>query len=431
MKKIHFIIFIVICLLFVIPKNEVRAVTADDVRQQIEDTNSQINDIDLQIKKYEEQISKTGQEKTSLSKLIRGLNYTRSKLLKEKKKTTKKIDAVSRVIEDINWNITTQEKSIKNSKKLLGKLIFDLYINDRDSIIEKILANESITSFSTEYNNIISINKKLDEHLEEVRIKKYSLATTKTQKENENGKLNNLKQNLSLQQQAVETTKKEKNRILIQTKNKESNYLKLLADERKKRDAFESSLLNYESQLKFILNPSLLPEPGSGVLSWPLDYILVTQFFGITSSSGRLYRSGSHSGMDFRASVGTPVRAMANGVVVDTGDTDLYCKRASFGKWVFIKYDNGLSSTYGHLSAVRSIKGQRVKTGDVVALSGNTGHSTAQHLHVSVYASQGVSVKKVPSLSCNGKSFIMPIASVNAYLDPALYFPKITKDMIK
>ena len=79
-------------------------------------------------------------------------------------------------------------------------------------------------------------------------------------------------------------------------------------------DALEKELRDYESQLTYILDPSKLP--NAGVLSWPLDYIYVTQLFGKTVDSKRLYASGSHSGVDFRAPVGTPVKAMAGGVVL-------------------------------------------------------------------------------------------------------------------
>jgi len=119
--------------------------------------------------------------------------------------------------------------------------------------------------------------------------------------------------------------------------------------------------------------------------------------------------------------------AMASGVVKGTGDTDIYCKGASFGKWVFIEYDNGLSSAFGHLSVISAKTGQRVKAGDVVALSGNTGHTTGPHLHTSVYVSEGVNIGKVPSRSCTGKNFIMPIASKNAYLDLLDYSLQLLK----
>jgi murein DD-endopeptidase MepM/ murein hydrolase activator NlpD len=98
---------------------------------------------------------------------------------------------------------------------------------------------------------------------------------------------------------------------------------------------------------------------------------------------------------------------------------------------VFIRYNNGLASTYGHLSIITAKVGQKVKVGDTVGLSGNTGSSTGPHLHVSVYASDGVKVDTVPSKSCNGKIFTQPISALNAYLNPALYLPKITSAMVK
>jgi murein DD-endopeptidase MepM/ murein hydrolase activator NlpD len=175
------------------------------------------------------------------------------------------------------------------------------------------------------------------------------------------------------------------------------------------------------SDKQFILDPNTLP--GSGVLSWPLENVFVTQLFGKTSASKRLYASGSHSGVDFRASVGTPVLAMADGVVSGVGDTDTTCPGASFGKWIFIKYNNGLASAYGHLSLSKVNVGQKVSRGEVVGYSGNTGHTTGPHLHVTVYAKVAAEVKTLPSKSCVGKTLTQPIAPVNAYLDPMYYLP--------
>jgi len=220
----------------------------------------------------------------------------------------------------------------------------------------------------------------------------------------------------------IESNKKEKDTLLVATKNKESNYQKLLAETEKRKIAFEKSLEEYESQLKFILNPKSIPRKGSGVLSFPVSYVLTTSPYG--PRWGRF-----HYGLDFRASVGTSIMAMAQGVVMGTGDTDIACKGASFGKWVFIKYNNGLSSTYAHLSSIKVNVGDKVSSGDIVALSGNTGSSTGPHLHLAVYASDGVNVDTVPSRSCNGKIFTQPISALTAYLDPADYLPKILANM--
>lgn len=407
------------------------AVTADSVNEKIKDVNAQIESLNKEIEQYKNQISQTNQQSNTLTNLIKELTLTRDKLLTETKQTEKKITATNIVIGTLSEDINDKQKSINNSESAMNKMLRDLQLKDNDSIVEKLLAKESLSAANREYNNIISVNDKLKNLIIDIKKQKEDLEFSKNQKQTEQQKLSKLKKSLVQQKIAVDITKKEKDTLLKETKNKESNYKKLLADRIKKRDAFEKDLENYEAQLKFILNPNLLPSEGSGILSWPLDNVFITQLFGKTVAAKRLYTSGSHSGVDFRASIGTPVKSMADGVIVGSGDTDLYCKGASFGKWIFIKYDNGLSSTFGHLSYVSGVTGQKVKTGDVVALSGNTGHSTGPHLHVTVYASQGADVKTVPILSCNGKTFIMPIAPTKAYLDPMLYLPKITAGMIK
>ena len=114
---------------------------------------------------------------------------------------------------------------------------------------------------------------------------------------------------------------------------------------------------------------------------------------------------------------------MADGIVKGTGDTDIICSGVSFGKWIFIEYNNGLSSTYGHLSFVKVQEGQRVTRGEEVGYTGGTGRVTGPHLHVSLYVSSAVSIATVPSKSCPGRILKQPIAPINAYLDPMYYLP--------
>lgn len=430
MKKFLLYTIFILCCISILPY-QARALTASDVKRQIEDTSSQIKALDKEIAEYQKQINLTSGQSDSLSKIIKELTLTRNKLLLEKSEIEKKIKTTGLVIESLTGNIKDKEETINTAKESLKKLIRELNQNDNTLIVERILSADNFSDFSKDYNSILNLNETIRNNILEISSQKTQLESSKNQKEGEQQNLNNLKKGLIQKEQVVSITKKEKDTLLVQTKNKEAEYRKLLLDRQKKRDEFEKKLSSYEDQLKFILNPKSIPKDGSGVLSWPLDNVYITQLFGVTSASKRLYKSGSHSGVDFRASIGTEVKAMAEGTVLGTGDTDVYCKGASFGKWVFIKYKNGLSSTFGHLSVISVKKGEKVKAGDVVALSGNTGHTTGPHLHVTVYASDGVKVDEVPSLSCNGKTFIMPIAASSSYLDPMLYFPKVSKSMIK
>ena len=90
-----------------------------------------------------------------------------------------------------------------------------------------------------------------------------------------------------------------------------------------------------------------------------------------------------HWGMDFTAPVGTPVYATGNGKVVEiAGSVSGFTE---FGKYVKIDHGYGYETVYGHLSKYNIKPGQEVKRGDIIGFVGNTGASTAPHLHYEVH----------------------------------------------
>ncbi len=86
-----------------------------------------------------------------------------------------------------------------------------------------------------------------------------------------------------------------------------------------------------------------------------------------------------HRGLDIVAPHGEPVRAAADGVVVQAGRT------AGYGWMVHLSHGYGLGTRYGHLSAVLVRPGERVRKGDVIGRVGSTGRSSGPHLHYEVY----------------------------------------------
>lgn len=87
---------------------------------------------------------------------------------------------------------------------------------------------------------------------------------------------------------------------------------------------------------------------------------------------------GGHTGIDYRANVGTPVMAAANGVVVVADESGW---NGGYGRTILLSIGNGGTLRYGHLSDVQVAVGERVTQGEVIGLSGNTGRSTGPHLH--------------------------------------------------
>jgi len=85
-----------------------------------------------------------------------------------------------------------------------------------------------------------------------------------------------------------------------------------------------------------------------------------------------------HKGVDFAGSVGSPVTAVAAGVVTWAGE------RAGYGKLVEINHGDGFTTRYGHNERTLVSVGQTVKRGESVALMGSTGRSTGPHVHFEV-----------------------------------------------
>lgn len=86
-----------------------------------------------------------------------------------------------------------------------------------------------------------------------------------------------------------------------------------------------------------------------------------------------------HSGIDVSTPNGTKVQAPADGVVISCG------KRGGYGNAIVVDHKYGIVTRYGHLDAFNVKPGQRVRRGDVIGFVGNTGRSTAPHLHYEVW----------------------------------------------
>jgi murein DD-endopeptidase MepM/ murein hydrolase activator NlpD len=99
-----------------------------------------------------------------------------------------------------------------------------------------------------------------------------------------------------------------------------------------------------------------------------------TSGFGIRSDPF-LGRPAMHTGLDFRAATGDPIRATANGRVTSAAYA------GGYGKMVEIDHGNGLATRYGHMSEIHVKVGDTIKIGQVIGLVGSTGRSTGSHLH--------------------------------------------------
>lgn len=118
------------------------------------------------------------------------------------------------------------------------------------------------------------------------------------------------------------------------------------------------------------------------LMKTPIDGARITSGFGMRRHPILGYNK-MHKGMDFAASIGTPIYAAGDGVVSFAG------RKGAYGNYVAIKHNGSLSSAYAHMhkfaKGLRS--GQKVEQGQVIGYVGTTGRSTGPHLHFEVIQS--------------------------------------------
>ncbi len=396
------------------------------LQAQADAAQSQIDQIKQEIAQLQSQLTTTTAQKQTLATTIAGLNLQIQKLQKSITLTNAQIKQTNAQIGVLSGNISTTESKINTAEDGVSTSLRELETLDQEPMVVTLLGGGTLSSFFDQAVTLQNLRGQLENKIEDLSNLKSSLQTSKSAAQGKAKQLTSLKTNLSQQQQGLSVAKSSQTDLLKETQNKESNYQALIAEKQALERKFEQDLLNFEAQLGLHVDSSLLPPSGAGELAWPLDNIRITQYFGNTpfaTANAQLYNGKGHTGVDFAAPVGTRVMAARGGIVLGTGNTDLTCPNASFGKWVFIKHDDGLSTLYAHLSTISVSSGQSVDVGEVVGYSGSTGYATGPHLHFGVYSTSGSEIASFASASCRGKTYTMPVGDVKAYLNPLSYLP--------
>ncbi|MCR4274799.1 MAG: peptidoglycan DD-metalloendopeptidase family protein [Candidatus Campbellbacteria bacterium] len=406
------------------------AVSLDELQNKINEKSAQIEQIEKDIAKYEKELQTVGGERKTLESAIAQLNLTRQKLLSDITLTQKKIEQTGYSIEKTVSAIQEQEQKIEQNNTVIGHAIQVMHESDNESFVEIVLSKNSLTDIWTEFDQLEQIQTNLRNQLQELRLLKADLSDKKDLEQKEHDSLSAYKSKLDGQKKVIEVNKQQKDQLLTTTKSKEGEYQKLLEEKRLAAQKFESELQDYEAQLQYAQDPSKLPQKGSAVLSWPVENPVITQGFGLTSfalSGAYGYKNGQpnpHRGIDFRASVGTPLLATAAGTVRDAVNMDAVPGCYSYGRWILIDHDNGLSTLYAHMSVMSVSAGEYVKTGQIIGYAGASGYATGPHLHFSVFDRDAVQVSPF-SWSIGCKNTRIPFAPYEAYLNPLEYLPKM------
>lgn len=241
------------------------------------------------------------------------------------------------------------------------------------SYLSILLSADSFSDFLNRMEIIHQISvrdEKLFEQLKAIRdrvaFEKQDLEMTKADAEATKAEMEANKKELEAQREA-------KVRRLEEAKQAKSAankaYLEMIEREEKLLDEYKKAAAKLAAQSTYV----------GGTFMWPLPASnnVVTCKYGMRTHpiTGK-YKL--HSGVDLRASTGTKVYA-ANGGTVTTS-----AYSSAWGNYIIISHGGGVTTLYAHLNKRLVSKGDKVKRGAVIGYSGNSGYSTAPHLHFEI-----------------------------------------------
>lgn len=430
------LIALLIAPLWVLPPVPVAAQAVDGseinrLQTEIQSRSSRLLEIEKEIAKFEAELKTVGAEKKTLQSAINQLEIERKKLTAEISRTETLISSTDLEINKLILEIERTEIDITEITAAISEIIRSQYQAGDDSLIELLLRAERLSDFWGIYEAHESVRNSMSNKVRDLDSFQKLLEEKRTISSQKRTQLVGLKNQYTDQTNVLANNKAERTKLLEVTQSEERNYQLLLSQRQQAREQIIKELRDYEAKLQFILDPNTIPTAGTRVFDWPLKNIVITQYFGGSEFArrnpgiygGRAY----HPGVDFGAPRGTPIYAPLAGTVRATGNTDLVPGCYSWGKWTLIDHANGLATLYAHQDTISVVAGQQVATGEIIGYTGNTGYSTGPHLHFTLYAREGVTVRQFNEIktvtSCGPAS--TPVAATEAYLDPMLYLPPL------
>ena len=261
--------------------------------------------------------------------------------------------------------LSGEEVGYIENKKALSELIINNVENYEGKNVEKVELSETPeyelklvekTKESNESEIIIALQKEL-----EITYKYYEIAS--------NEEVIEKVDTLEIAEQIVNDIKEISDEEQILTINEKTTK----NVEEMNTDTLEIAKENIIEKLDIDTTEAISNINGIKIATLPVSGTISSRYGAVSS-----IRSSTHTGLDIAASIGTPIKVVANGTVTFAAYS------GSYGYLVKVDHGNGVETWYAHTSKMYVTVGQEVKAGDVIAAVGNTGNSTGPHLHLEV-----------------------------------------------
>ena len=343
----------------------------NEINVLLKDEQAELKALRKKIKKQELAITKAGKSESAALKNLQVIgNQLR---LKERELKIYKWNFKNnqKKLLSIEPSLKKMEQKINTHKKVLGYRLRSIYKNGSIFPLKIMFSSNDINALfqNLKYMNLIAQH---DAQL----LRKYKIQYEKFEKDKRSlyavrAKLVGLEKNAKSKKDEIVKTKKEKSVLLKKIKKKKYFYKKV----RKELVAASTNLNDLIDKLlvKIVSGEGLDISDKKGRLNMPLDGRILNKF-----GKKRVKEYDSYivyNGINVKAKKGSKVRAVFDGTVLYTGELEGY------GNLVIIGHGKEFHSLYGHLDTIRVSTETVVKTGDIIALSGDSGSLEGETLY--------------------------------------------------
>lgn len=340
-----------------------------------------------QVDALKNKVAEAGKRKNELKTQLSGLTNDLSALQKQ-------ISLLDSQIEAQQDEIDAQEELLTELTQMIADKTIELEESERQqaeqyaqlrsrlrymvehgttSSLSILLSSDSFSDFLNRYEIIRQISLRDENLFEQLKAIRDKVLTEKreleeTKKEAEDTKLQMEANKAELETQ-MEAKRKQMESIQLAQKNVKDAYAAMIETEDELMAQYKKAAAEYAAQSTYV----------GGTFMWPLPAgnNVVTCKYGMRTHPITGKRK-LHTGVDLRASTGTKVYAANKGTVTTSGYS------SAWGNYIIISHGGGITTLYAHMSKRSVSKDDKVKQGDIIGYSGNTGYSTAPHLHFEI-----------------------------------------------
>jgi len=293
----------------------------------------------------------------------------------------RKLDRLNQLYRLQTRKLVFLQRQHRAAMERLNKRLVDIYTSDPTSALTVVLEAGSFSDLLDQLeflNDIGAQDERIASEVEDAKLQMQETrnATRKTRKQVaatthtvavRTAEQRAVRDRLAWSQRELATARRDKRATLATVQEDKEHALEHMR-------SLQAQSAELAARIRSAQSSSIVPAPTGAASAagfvWPVHGVLTS---GFGWRWGRM-----HEGIDLAVANGTPVVAAAAGTVIVAGWL------GGYGNLVVVDHGNGVSTAYGHNTSVTAGVGQSVAQGQLIAYSGNTGHSTGPHLHFEV-----------------------------------------------